>query len=294
MAGKLLVKSLGDLVQSEDKIESSVQKYQILPEDRKNISLFASTEHVMCWATKTYKSTNKLVFQLWQNAETLGNGGVWGDPSEQTPFCTHSKAEWEKYSGGDPEYTQFWYLEKPEGEFDWTPGDLSKPNVAKIFNAMKGKGPELILGLDDTGSDPFLNREDEHSTEGVKYLGEIQKIAEDFIFKDKLEDPSRFMKIEDGTLRRFKVPKKLMPYVTDVTVPDGVTKIEGYAFFGCSVLTSVTIPDSVTSIGDYGFSDCTGLTSVAIPDSVTSIGSFAFYGCSGLTSVTIPDSVTSI
>ena len=56
----------------------------------------------------------------------------------------------------------------------------------------------------------------------------------------------------------------------------------------------VVIPNSVTSIGDYAFYGCRGLTSITISDSVTSIGWRAFYNCSRLTSVTIPDSVTSI
>ena len=42
--------------------------------------------------------------------------------------------------------------------------------------------------------------------------------------------------------------------------------------------TSVTIPNSVTSIGDYAFYGCSGLTSVSIPNSVTSIGDYAFDG----------------
>ncbi|MDO4972333.1 MAG: leucine-rich repeat domain-containing protein, partial [Bacteroidales bacterium] len=42
------------------------------------------------------------------------------------------------------------------------------------------------------------------------------------------------------------------------------------------------IPNSVTSIGNWAFYGCTGLTSVTIPNSVTSIGDDAFYGCTGL------------
>ena len=60
---------------------------------------------------------------------------------------------------------------------------------------------------------------------------------------------------------------------------------------GCK---NTTIPNSVTSIGSYAFYGCSGLTSVTIPNSVTSIGTEAFHGCSGLTSITIPNSVTSI
>ena len=77
-------------------------------------------------------------------------------------------------------------------------------------------------------------------------------------------------------------------------IPDSVTSIGDYAFYGCSSLTSIIIPDSVTSIGNRAFMDCTSLTSVTIPDGVTSIGDKAFSGCSSLTSITIPESVTSI
>lgn len=82
--------------------------------------------------------------------------------------------------------------------------------------------------------------------------------------------------------------------VTDLIIPNGITRIKDYTFTGCTSLISLTIPNSVTRIGHYAFEDCSSLTSVTIPNSVTSIGYYAFYGCSGLTSVTIPNSVTSI
>ncbi|MBO7652421.1 MAG: leucine-rich repeat domain-containing protein [Bacteroidales bacterium] len=82
--------------------------------------------------------------------------------------------------------------------------------------------------------------------------------------------------------------------VTNLVIPETITEIKSYAFFGASCLRSVAIPNSVTSIGIYAFKNCSGLTSLTIPNSVTSIGGSAFENCSGLTSLTIGNSVTSI
>ncbi|MBQ4098642.1 MAG: leucine-rich repeat protein [Clostridia bacterium] len=119
--------------------------------------------------------------------------------------------------------------------------------------------------------------------------------------------------------------------VSELVIPDGVKKIEAYAFDGCTSLTSVTVPDSITSIGDYAFNNCNNLTAVnitdisswcnisfgnyysnplakacnlylnnklvselVIPDGVKQITAHAFNGCTSLTSVTVPDSVTHI
>ena len=102
----------------------------------------------------------------------------------------------------------------------------------------------------------------------------------------------------DGVLFR-KADSCLISYpkgreYTTYNIPQGITAIEGSAFYDCKFLTRVTIPDSVTSIGDCAFYLCSSLTSISIPDSVTSIGDCAFYLCSSLTSVSIPDSVEQI
>jgi hypothetical protein len=62
---QLFVKAMGDMVHSGTSIETSVQKYAITDEDRKDIKLIGFSEHVMCWATKGYETTNKFIFQLW-------------------------------------------------------------------------------------------------------------------------------------------------------------------------------------------------------------------------------------
>ena len=110
--------------------------------------------------------------------------------------------------------------------------------------------------------------------------------------------------------------------VTELVIPDSVTRITGYAFYNCESLTKVEVPDSVTSIGYYVFGGCTSLTYnvkdglkylgnknnpyLYLADTVSTditkatihstcklIGS-AFENCSSLTEIVIPDSVTSI
>ena len=77
-------------------------------------------------------------------------------------------------------------------------------------------------------------------------------------------------------------------------IPNSVTSIGDYAFYGCTGLTELTLPNSVTSIGTGAFAYCRGLTKLTLPNSVTSIGTGAFAYCSGLTELTLPNSVTSI
>ena len=116
---------------------------------------------------------------------------------------------------------------------------------------------------------------------------------------------------------------------SEYVIPNSVTNIDDFAFYGCTSLTIVTIPNSVISILLGTFDDCTSLTSIdvekdnptylsqdgvlfnkdkselitypagktdstyIIPDGVTIIA-YAFDSCKNLTRVTIPNSVTNI
>jgi hypothetical protein len=82
--------------------------------------------------------------------------------------------------------------------------------------------------------------------------------------------------------------------LTGVRMPNSVTVIEDWAFFGCLKLASAEISHSVSSIPHRAFAACWALTSVVIPNSVTRIGRQAFLGCTSLTNVTIGSRVTTI
>ena len=75
----------------------------------------------------------------------------------------------------------------------------------------------------------------------------------------------------------------------EVAIPDGVMRIDQFAFEGLSGLTSVTMPNSVTDIGVNAFWSCSSLTSVMISSSVTNIHSSTFGYCGGLMSIVVDE-----
>ncbi|MCH5161027.1 MAG: leucine-rich repeat domain-containing protein [Clostridiales bacterium] len=81
--------------------------------------------------------------------------------------------------------------------------------------------------------------------------------------------------------------------LTELVIPDAVTEIGDYLFYGCTSITSLVLHDAVTSIGSYAFNGCKKITELDIPESVETIESGAFSE-TGLTSVVIPDSVTKL
>ena len=111
------------------------------------------------------------------------------------------------------------------------------------------------------------------------------------------KDNESYSSVDDVLFNKNKSELICYPFGkpdSEYNIPNSVTSIGDYAFFGCTGLTKITIPNSVTTIESYAFFGCTGLTKITIPNSVTTIESYAFAECTALTSITIPDSVTTI
>lgn len=100
--------------------------------------------------------------------------------------------------------------------------------------------------------------------------------------------------IAEGTTVIEEYAFQKRPGIVSVTIPESVTSIGHAAFWQCSGLTDIIIPSSVTEIGDDAFSKCTNLTNVTLPDGLTFIGEGVFNNSKGLVSVVIPNSVKSI
>ena len=77
-------------------------------------------------------------------------------------------------------------------------------------------------------------------------------------------------------------------------MPDSVSRISRYAFWGCDALEYVDLSANLTEIPEYAFSNCRNLSEISIPYSIRKIGAKAFEDCVSLDYITLPVSVTNI
>ena len=82
--------------------------------------------------------------------------------------------------------------------------------------------------------------------------------------------------------------------LTNLVIPNTVTKLGDYAFYGCTSITNVIVPNSVTEIGRYAFANCSRLTSIVFPNSITEMKEGIFINCTALVDVNIPNQLTAI
>jgi hypothetical protein len=77
--------------------------------------------------------------------------------------------------------------------------------------------------------------------------------------------------------------------LASVSIPEGVTRIGGLAFYNCGALREVVIPDSVEHIGWGTFFNCGAMTNVVFGRGVKDVDHHAFLGCSSLKTVCAKD-----
>ena len=215
-------------------------------------------------------------------------------------------------------------------------GDNAFSGCSKLIEVYNLSSLNIEAGSSDHGNVAYYAKNVYTATTGESKLFTD---SDGYIFYD--DGTNRYLMGYTGTVTELTLPSNCngSPYViyhfacrnniTSITIPNSVTSIAEYAFYGCYDLESITLPfvgGSPTATGYashfgyiFGYTSAfsfidgyhystgysytgyeyykyyipTSLKTVVITGDV-SIGSFAFKNCTGLTSVTIPDSITSI
>lgn len=128
-----------------------------------------------------------------------------------------------------------------------------------------------VVNLSELTIDPL------HSDKAVilgRTIFKANHIPSYVFFKSPYEKvilPSTITEIEEGAFSGSEI--------TEITIPEGVTKIGAYAFLGCAQLTSVTLPASLKEIDKSAFAGCVSLNSINLAETqVTAIPEECFSG----------------
>ena len=121
---------------------------------------------------------------------------------------------------------------------------------------------------------------------------------ETLVIADYLDNGQSLARIDYASLSALNYDMSAMK---SVVIPEGVTRIDRYAFASDSALERVELPASLRYIYYDAFYYCTSLREITIPAGVESIGVDVFYGCKNLTvhapstlrdTFSVPDSCT--
>lgn len=124
------------------------------------------------------------------------------------------------------------------------------------------------------------------------YTGEAVTIKEDselkYLWKDKMTLSDFEYEESDGEITITGIKND---EVLGIDIPNGVTKINDWAFYGCKNVKSIIVPETVKSIGEMAFGDCPNLLYVSLSRKMNTISSGLFNNCTSLEKVYIPVNV---
>lgn len=86
----------------------------------------------------------------------------------------------------------------------------------------------------------------------------------------------------------------ITPYITELTICDGITNVGNFAMAGATSLSKVTLGNSLEIIGNFSFSFNNMLNKIVVPNRVTTIEERAFVCDDNLEEINIPNSVINI
>ena len=99
-----------------------------------------------------------------------------------------------------------------------------------------------------------------------------------------------------GNDKTINLPRKINGYDytinyftggTNVIIPEGIKKIDYYAFAYNKSLESIIFPSTLLYIGDYAFMGCSKLNSIILPSDLIYLGDYAFADCQNLCEIII-------
>lgn len=156
-------------------------------------------------------------------------------------------------------------------------------SVTKMGKCAFAECPFLTLSLE-----PGSFGEEYAKAERLKYLLSGDSELRESEGKSVAQTPEKRgdgFKIENGVLKSYTGNESA------VTVPQGVKRIDDFAFHKRDSLESIVLPESLESIGAHAFAVCHKLRRIDLPQTLEELGEWAFYDAQELREIHIPSGV---
>lgn len=92
---------------------------------------------------------------------------------------------------------------------------------------------------------------------GVKVTGTKEDAVQNVVWVDNVSGTLEGIHNSSGNYA-----SKILDFVKEINIPNGITGINASVFRECLSLKSITIPDSVTFIGNHAFKSCFNLENI--------------------------------
>lgn len=192
-------------------------------------------------------------------------------------------------------------LTLPEHTSSQSPSDVAPTGTDQPTKNSAPAGSETPAGGDDATKETLPDNIPLPVPEDYEYVeieGGIRIVfytgSDEYITVPSEIDGKKVLEMGDGEEGYFVFYDFGRPNnIKEITVSDGIVKLDYTIFAHLPELTTVRIPDSVINIGDCAFMDCASLKNVNIPEGEISFD-YTFNECVSLTDITLPESAENL
>lgn len=158
--------------------------------------------------------------------------------------------------------------------------------------------PNAVTAIGDSAFNHCVNLQSVTIGSGLRTLGSGAFADCDSLSSVRISANNPYFSCVDGVIYDVS-QRKIYQYLAgrqgrQYRMPDTVTDIVRYAFWGCDRLEDITFSSGLTRIPDYAVADAGSIETVTINAPLCAIGLKAFDGCRSLKQVIFPVSVTEI
>ena len=171
--------------------------------------------------------------------------------------------------------------------------EISRNGLARFSYAENIYIPDGIVAIRDSAFYYCRNLSEVYIPDSVAFIGErVFGNCEKLMYINVSEGNSVY-KGDNGALYT-KDGRTLKAFCAGsapgyVDVPEGVVRIENYAFDSCRSITRIKFPDSLIKIGDWAFNYCGALVRINIPANVSTIGENLFVNSREINSILVDE-----